>query len=74
MAKKNESLQEGLEDSADKRKYRGKKRKQYIGGAIRNMEKKGEISKIKRKPAAPKQKGMFGVKPPVKKKRQHRAK
>ena len=68
MAKPKESLEEGLDRSATKRNFRGKKRHQYIGGAIRNMEKKGEIGKLKHKPAAPKQKGMFGVKPPPKKK------
>jgi hypothetical protein len=42
MAKK--SLEEGLNDSANKRGFSGKERHRYIGGAIRNMEKRGEIT------------------------------
>lgn len=75
MAKAKQSLEEGLDRSATKRNFKGKKRHQYIGGAIRNMEKKGEIGKLKHKPASPKQRTMFGVKPAPapKKKRQKSA-
>lgn len=38
------SLEEGLEQSATKKGYSGAKRHQYIGGALRNMQKKGEIT------------------------------
>lgn len=38
------SLEEGLEHSATKKGYSGAKRHQYIGGALRNMQKKGEIT------------------------------
>lgn len=62
MAKAKQSLEEGLDRSANKKGFKGKKRQQYIGGAIRNMEKRGEFT-IKRKPAAPRQRGLFDKKP-----------
>ena len=48
-----ETLEEGLSRSARKKGLHGKEERRYMGGAIRNMEKKGEF-KIKHKPAAPK--------------------
>ncbi len=48
MAKKSsETLEEGLERSARKKGYTGKERQRYVGGAIRNMEKRGAIGTIK---------------------------
>lgn len=44
MAKGKQSLEEGLDHSANKRGFTGAKRHQYIGGAIRNMEKRGALS------------------------------
>ena len=51
--KSDETLEEGLSRSARKKGLRGKEERRYVGGAIRNMEKKGEFT-IRRKPAAPK--------------------
>lgn len=48
MARKGESLEEGLDRSANKRGFSGSERHRYIGGAIRNMEKRGEITAKKR--------------------------
>lgn len=47
------TLEEGLERSARKKGLSGKERQRYVGGAIRNMEKRGEFT-IKRRHAAPK--------------------
>lgn len=49
MAKAKQSLEEGLDHSANKRGFTGKERHRYIGGAIRNMEKRGKLA-IKKKP------------------------
>lgn len=48
MARAKQSLEEGLDRSANKRGFSGKSRHRYIGGAIRNMEKRGEITVKKR--------------------------
>lgn len=48
MAKAKQSLEEGLDRSAQRRGFTGKERHRYIGGAIRNMEKRHEISVKKR--------------------------
>lgn len=53
MAATKRTLEEGLDNSANKKGLTGKERHRYIGGAIRNMEKRGEFT-IKRKPAKPK--------------------
>jgi len=45
--KSSETLEEGLDRSARKKGYTGKERQRYVGGAIRNMEKRGAIGKIK---------------------------
>jgi cell division septation protein DedD len=47
------TLVQGLEREAEKKGLTGAEKHRYIGGAIRNMEKRGEIT-IHRKPAAPK--------------------
>lgn len=49
MAKAKQSLEEGLDRSANKHGFTGKERHRYIGGAIRNLEKRGKIS-VKHKP------------------------
>ena len=41
--KSSETLEEGLDRSARKKGYTGKERQRYVGGAIRNMEKRGAI-------------------------------
>lgn len=73
--KRKESLEEGLDKSANKRGFSGAKRHQYIGGALRNMQKKGQIT-LKKRQAKPKQAGLFGAKytPPKKKARPRRKK
>lgn len=53
MAATKRTLEEGLDNSANKKGLTGAARHRYIGGAIRNMEKRGEFT-IKRKPAKPK--------------------
>lgn len=49
-----ETLEEGLDRSANKRGLTGKERHRYIGGALRNMAKRGAITMRKRqgKPVA----------------------
>ena len=46
---KHKSLKSGLNNSADKRGFTGKERHRYIGGAIRNMQKRGKVT-IHQKP------------------------
>lgn len=53
MAKAKASLKAGLDNSADKKGFSGSARHRYIGGAIKNMEKRGEIS-VKKRVAKPK--------------------
>lgn len=48
MAKAKASLKEGLDKSANKKGFTGAARHRYIGGAIRNMEKRGTITAKKR--------------------------
>lgn len=54
MAKRKETLKEGLEREANKKGFTGKERGRYIGGALTNMEKRGKIT-VQRKPPPRKQ-------------------
>lgn len=55
MARRSETMKEGLNREADKKGLTGKERHRYIGGALTNMEKRGKI-KVNRKPPPRKQK------------------
>lgn len=53
MAKKTETLEEGLNRSANKRGFTGKERHRYIGGALHNMGKAKTRSGKKEKVTTP---------------------
>lgn len=50
MAKRKETLKEGLEREANKKGLTGKERTRYIGGALTNMAKRGKIEVTRKAP------------------------